>query len=393
MPHDYETLLSQGIVAMPDVAVSESDPYSFCFTTGTSGRPKAVIYRHRDLILSIWQVVHHMALHDTPAQLGMNEVIMPLIPFFHIHGWGVPLIAPYIGSSIVMAGKLTPQEHLQLIKRHAVTWCNMVPTQLYRLLGAMSAPWPDPLKVLTGGSAVTAGLANKARQMNVLLSVIYGGSDQLASAISAIPPRLGISSTERTAIITSRVLPLPMVEMTIRDSEGRTIAPDGLSTGEIWVKSPWLPRGYVKDPQASYSAYHDGYFVSGDLGIEFPDGTFAIVDRLNDAVKSGGEWIPTSYLETVISEIEGVDQVAVLSSPDPKWGERPVAVIQTRLALEPETIITYLLAQVEAGRLAKFWIPDRIFYVHDMPLTSTGKIHKRNLLAKLEQMPEYPHQS
>ncbi len=393
MPRDYEALLSQGGATAPTTAVSETDPYSFCFTTGTSGRPKAVIYRHRDVILSALQMVHHMAMHDTPAHLGMNEVLMPLIPFYHINGWGIPLIAPYIGASSVMFGKISPKEQIDLIKRHAVTWCNMVPTQLHRLLEALSAPFPEPLKVLTGGSAVTSGLAHQAKLMNLKLSVIYGGSDQLATAISAVPPRAGISTPERASITTSRVLPLPMVEMTIRDADGAVIAPDGLSTGEIWVKSPWLPRSYVKDPQASYDSYQGGFFVTGDLGIGFPDGTFAIVDRLNDAVKSGGEWIPTSYLETVISEIDGIDQVAVLPSSDPKWGERPVAVVQTHLALEPEVIIQYLLGQVELGRLAKFWIPDRIFYVHDMPLTSAGKIHKRNLMAKLEQTPEYPQQA
>ena len=390
MGKEFSGLMSQGMPAAPDLSLKETDPYSVCFTTGTTGRPKAALYRHRDLVLTSWQIVHHMALHDTPARLGMNEVILPLIPFFHMHGWGIPFMAPYIGASVVLAGKVSPASQAKLIYRHGVTWSSMVPTQLQALLKTLTEPLSEPLKVLTGGTAVTSGLAHRAEQLQIALSVIYGGADQLGSAISAVPPHTALSSVDRSLILTARVLPLPAVEMTVRDQNGHTLPPDGLSTGEIWIRSPWLPQGYFKNPQASQSSYRDGYFVSGDLGIGFPDGTFAVVDRLSEAVKIGDEWIPTHFLETMISDIEGIEQVAVLPLISPQWGDRPVAVIQTHQPIEPEAITTYLQTQAEAGRIRQFWIPERIFYIAKMPLTSAGKINKQTLVAKLDQLPEYP---
>lgn len=391
MPTQYDGLIRHGKPHFPRVTIHETDPFSIGFTTGTTGRPHGVLYRHRDLLLSSWQIVHHLALQDTPARLGPDETLLPLIPFFHIHGWGIPFIAPYIGASLVLSPKLSPRDQVELIAQHHVTWANMVPTQLYRLLEVLSGPLDDPLKVLTGGSALTYGLAKKASHFHVEISVIYGGTDQLASAISSIPPHSVLSSPEREKILSGRVMPLPMVEISLHDDQGQILDANGLNIGEIWIKSPWLPTEYVGDPQASKQAFRDGYFASGDLGILYPDGTLAIVDRLKDAIKSGGEWIAVNVLETILSEIDGIDQVAILTAPDPKWGERPVAVIQTRQAIDPDMILDYLAHQVNAGRIPKFWIPDHIFYIKDMPLTSAGKIHKQNLAAKLDMLPQDPH--
>ncbi|PSR37274.1 MAG: AMP-dependent synthetase [Sulfobacillus thermosulfidooxidans] len=370
--------------------IHENDPYSLCFTTGTTGRPKATLYRHRDVLLSSWQMVHHLALHDTPARLGMNEVILPLIPFFHMHGWGIPFIAPYVGASVVLAGKISPQEQAALIYRHGVTWSNMVPTQLQALLNVLTDPPTEPLKVLTGGMPITAGLVRRANERHVALSVVYGGADQLAAAISAVPPHTALSSVEQATVLATRLLPLPMVEIRVCDEAGHDVPHDGKSTGELWVKSPWLPSGYWHNQAATLSHYREGYFVSGDLGTPFPDGTIAVIDRLTEAVKWENQWIPTHYLETIISEIEGIDQVAVLPVMSPQWGDKPVAVVQTRQAIDPEMVTAYLHDQALAGRIAPIWVPERIFYITTMPLTSAGKINKADLLAKLDQLPEYP---
>ncbi len=390
MPTQYEALVAEGNEKFPDLPLKESDPFSIGFTTGTSGRPRAVLYRHRDILLSSWQVVHHLALHDSLAKPTSEDTMLCLIPFAHAHGWGIPFIAPYIGASLALSQKLSPADQVEMIQKRHVSWANMVPSQLYRLLENLPEPLGNTLKVLVGGSALTHGLAKKAQNLGIQLAVIYGGADQLASAICAPPGPHTLLPSETDTLPTQRLMPLPGVEIQIRDDNLIPINPKAGVVGEIWVKSLWLPKEYLHDQDATQKSFREGWFATGDLGIGYEDGTVAVVDRLQEAIKSGGEWIAVNLLETILSELDEIDQVAILAQPDPKWGERPVAVVQTRHFLEPETIIAYLMNQVEAGRIPKFWIPDHIFYIKEMPLTSVGKIHKQNLASKLDMLSQEP---
>ncbi|MDI3317595.1 MAG: AMP-binding protein [Bacillota bacterium] len=290
---------------------------------------------------------------------------------------------------------------------------NMVPTQLDMLLEAAAARQLDrlPVKVLTGGSALAAGLASRARALGVRYSLIYGGSDQLATAISVVPEEVDPASDAGAEILRTGTRPLPMVEVEIRDAAGRPVPHDGRSIGEVHVRSPWLPpEGYHGDAEASDAAYRDGWFRSGDLAVRLPNGLVYVVDREKDAIKSGGEWIPSAVLEAVISRHPKVASVAVLAQPDPRWGERPVAVIQPKeappapsapgasaapgassapgasaapAAFDEGELLDFLRAAVEAGEIARFWIPDRVVVVPELPVTSAGKIHKAALRAQL----------
>lgn len=390
MPTQYENLIAQGDEKFPDVQLKESDPFSIGFTTGTTGRPRAVVYRHRDVLLSSWQVVHHLAIHDSSARLKPEDTMLCLIPFAHAHGWGIPFMAPYIGASLVLSQNLSPHDQVETIIRNHVTWANMVPTQLYRLLEALPGPLDDTLKVLVGGSALTHGLAKKALSFGLKLAAVYGGADQLASAISTVPLQSDLLPSDNEILLTQRLMALPGVEIEIRDDSSLPLSPSSAHAGEIWVKSPWIPTEYLHDPTSTEKSFRDGWFATGDLGIGSEDGTILVVDRLQEAIKSGGEWIAVNLLETILSEIDGIDQVSILAKSDPKWGERPVAVVQTRHFVEPEIITAYLTRQVESGRIPKFWIPDHIFYIKEMPLTSAGKIHKQNLAAKLDMLSRDP---
>lgn len=379
---DYEDLLSgEEAGSTPDPGVTNSDPYSLLHTTGTTGRPKAMRYRHRDIVQAPLQIAHHLALHKTGAKLTAGDVVMPLIPFFHIHAWGAPIFAPYLGLKLVLPGKATPAEQLHLIQTEGVTWSNMVPTQLMMLLEAARDAGDAvlPLKVLTGGSRLPAGLAARAHQAGVRFSVIYGGSDQLCTAITVSPHLPG--SREDLEALSARLAPIPMVRMFIRGEDGGTVPADGQSVGELWVESPWLPDGYVGDEAATQATYADGGFRTGDLAVAHPDGTFSVVDRVKDAIKSGGEWIIPSAIESVLSELAGVRMAAVIARPDERWGERPVAILAADEPVDLSAVEAHLAQAVADGRLARFWLPDAIHIVQDLPLTSAGKVDKMALHA------------
>ncbi|EKP95142.1 AMP-binding protein [Thermaerobacter subterraneus] len=392
----HEDLVHEGRAEVPDEAekVRETDPYSIFYTTGTTGRPKGMLYRHRDMLLASLGILHHLAIHPTGAAAGSRDVYMPCIPFFHIHGWGTALFVPYLGAKLVLPGKATPAEQLRLILDEGVTWSNMVPTQLHMLLEAADQAGVGELKgykVLTGGSPVPSGLARRARERGIAYSVIYGGSDQLAATISVVPRGVEPGTPEAWEALRTNMLPLAMVEVRLEGDNGQPVPADGKSIGEVLVRSPWLPDGYYKDPERSRGVYEDGWFRSGDLGVMNPDGTLYVVDRKKDAVKSGGEWIATGVLEALISEHPDVAAVAVIARPDERWGERPLAVVQPRGGLADEeararleeSLRAHLATAVERGRLARFWIPDRFVFVEQLPLTSAGKINKVALRREL----------
>ncbi len=374
-PH-YESLISDGRYQVPDSAslVSPNDRYSLFYTTGTTGQPKGLSYTHRQMLSGALQIAHHLALHDTGATLSSRDIIMPAIPFFHIHGWGVPFTAPYIGAGLVLPERGGPAQQRALIDQYGVTWSNMVPTQLVMLLDA--APGPLNLKILTGGSPLSMGLARRAASRGIRVSVIYGGSDQLGSAISTAP---GLTGDAQLEALASWLTPFPMVRIEVRDADGRPVEPDGATLGEVWVQSPWLPRGYLDNPSASDAAFRDGWFRSGDLATRSPDGHIMVWDRMSDAVKSGGEWIVTSRVESIISELPGVKAVAVIAVSDERWGERPKAIIVADSTVDAHQVRDVLNRAVQAGRLAKFWIPEIIDWVNELPMTSAGKINKAKL--------------
>lgn len=376
--HFYEDLVSIGELKIPPQAetISENDSYSIFYTTGTTGKPKGIRYTHRKILSGALQLFHHLGLHRTGASIDSSHTIMPLIPFFHIHAWGTALAAPYLGVKIVLPERATPEIQVELIKKEGVNWLNMVPTQLDMLL---DVPGFGGVKVLTGGSALPTGLAQKAWNVGVRFSLIYGGSDQLATSISIVPDNMDINSQEAMNWLRSKMLPLPMVKVAIKDSNGNELPQDGKSVGEIWVSSPWIPGEYYKDPERSAEAYINGWFRTGDLGTMYPDGSLVVADREKDAVKSGGEWIMTSVLEAVISEHPKVAVAAVIAKEDERWGERPLALIKASENLSKDEIRKFMEQKVREGKIAKFWIPDDFIFVEDLPITSAGKINKAEL--------------
>jgi acyl-CoA synthetase (AMP-forming)/AMP-acid ligase II len=352
------------------------DDYSvIMFTSGTTGLPKAVRYTHEKMLHGALSIAHQLVIHETPAKLTGNDVMFPQIPIYHILAWGTVFIAPYMGLKLIMGGKFDPAGAVRLMKEEGVTWINAVPTMINMLLE--TGEDLSGLKILVGGSPVTSDLARKMESRGIKFTTIYGATDMLAASI-AIQTSYAKSKPGYIREVTH---PVPFAEFKI-------VQPEGLSgdMGEIYFRAPWLPGEYYKDEEKTREAYtEDGWFITGDVGTIMPDGGIKVLDRVKDAIKSGGEWIPSSILESAISEVEWVEYVAVVGKKDEKWDERPVAIIKPTEMQKAnvEEVKSHLLKLVEEGRIAKWWIPEEIIFVEEMPLTSTGKISKLTLKQKL----------
>ncbi|VAW27900.1 Long-chain-fatty-acid--CoA ligase, partial [hydrothermal vent metagenome] len=229
----YEDLLEQGEEKEPAGAaqVKENDIFSIFYTTGTTGKPKGIQYKHKTLLYGTLQLFHHLALHKYGARVSSRNVYMPLIPFFHIHAWGMAFFPIYVGAKLVLPGTADPAGQMALIQKEKVSWMNMVPTQLQMLLDQKGF---SNINVLTGGSPFASGIAQKAQDAGVNFSLIYGGSDQLATAISVVPEEVEPDTAEALEWRRVGMRPLPLVEVSLRDKSGNEVPHDGKSLGAVW---------------------------------------------------------------------------------------------------------------------------------------------------------------
>lgn len=383
----YDDLVKNREVEEPKVDVTGNDYFSILFTSGTTGLPKAVRYTHEKFVHGALAIAYQLGMYNTPASLHQGDVIMPLIPFYHIHSWGSFIHAPYLCDKYVLMGRFTPDKALALLEAEGVTWINAVPTMVYMLMevaekmNKLSAL--RGLKALVGGMPITSGLAKKMYDAGIRFSSIYGGTDMLATSISLAPTKYN-SIDEFLDYIRLTTHPVPFVEIRIVDpNTGVDVKPGQM--GEVWLRAPWLPYEYYKDPNKTKESYVGSWFRTGDIGMVISDGGLRVLDRLKDVIKSGGEWIPTAILESIISNIPGVDLVAVVGKPHEKWGERPIAVVKLKegFNLTKEDIYNALNKEVEAGKIPKWWIPDDIVFVKEIPMTSTGKIDKKAIKSQI----------
>jgi len=361
----YGALLESG-----EPHAGEPDPdadYVLLYTSGTTGRPKGVLYPQWKMVLGGLSIAWQLSSYETPARLSSGDTMLSLIPMFHILSWGSIFIAPYLGAKLVFLEKFDPRAFAAAVRGEGVTWFNAVPTMLYMLLEA-GAPL-EGLKALVGGSPLPESLWRRLRERGLRVSMIYGATDMLAASITVTTDHTSPDEPPATTH------PVPFAELRVVRGDG-TPAPPG-ELGEILYRSPWMPSGYYRRPEKTREAFRGGWFHTGDIGVATPDGGVRVLDRVKDAVKSGGEWIPTSILESIIGEVEGVRLAAVVPVEHEKWGERPVAVYTGTAS--PEEVRRHLERAVEEGRIAKWWMPDEIIRVEELPLTSTGKINKLDL--------------
>ena len=388
----YDDLTSGSDSTYEFPELDENTRATLFYTSGTTGMPKGVWFTHRQLVLHTLVTQIGLAGGLPQNRLEVRDAVLPLVPFFHVHSWGIPYGVGLNGQKTVLAGKYDPSNILELISREKITYSNMVPTVLNMLLNHPDVEkYADALskwKVSVGGAALPRELAVRARKLGIHVMAGYGLSETAPVLTLANPTERNMNLSEEElldAVLLKTGIPMPLVQLRVVDSQMKDVPRDNKTTGEIVVRCPWLTREYFKDPAKTEDLWRGGWLHTGDMAVLDQEGYVMIVDRIRDAIKSGGEWIPTIILEDLLVRHPAVLEAAVIGAKDKKWGERPLAVVslkknQTATSSELKKHMDGFVAE---GKIAKFWAPDTYVVLEgQLPKTSTGKIDKKPLREK-----------
>jgi fatty-acyl-CoA synthase len=381
---EYEAMLADADPSFRFPELDEDTLATVFYTTGTTGLPKGVSSSHRQLVL------HTLAIRAAltgPGHGRFNEggVYMPLTPMFHVHAWGMPYLATMLGVKQVYPGHYVADALVELVQRERVTFSHCVPTILRMVLasarskGVTFSGW----SVVIGGSAMPQELARQALQLGVDVFGGYGMSETCpVLTLARLTPEAEAWEIDRQLEVRCKAgRPIPMVQLRIVDEAMNDLPHDNASQGEVVARAPWLTQGYWHDAQSSEMLWSGGWLHTGDLGVMDEQGYLRITDRIKDVIKTGGEWVSSLDLENLIAKHSGVAEVAVIGVPDPKWTERPLAVVVAKPGNETtEAGIKALLGELVAeGVIPRYWIPEHIVLAEALPRTSVGKIDKKAL--------------
>jgi fatty-acyl-CoA synthase len=381
---DYEALLAAGDPGYVFPDFDENTHATMFYTTGTTGLPKGVYFSHRQLVL------HTLAGQAALAGNGhgsfnADDVYMPVTPMFHVHAWGLPYIATALGVKQVYPGRYAPDLLVDLIAKEKVTFSHCVPTILQMMLGCPKAKGFDfkGWKVIIGGAALPQAFAKAALERGIDIYSGYGMSETCPLvSLARLKPEWEEWDLDRQAEIRCKTgRPVPLVDLRIVDGEMNDVPRDGISAGEIVLRAPWLTQGYLHDPDNSAKLWHGGWMHTGDIAVIDRDGYVKITDRLKDVIKTGGEWVSSLDLEDLILKHPGIAEAAVIGVPDPKWTERPLAVVVAKPGhrVSASEVKATLLEFSGKGFISRYAVPDRIVFVASLPRTSVGKLDKKAL--------------
>jgi fatty-acyl-CoA synthase len=387
---EYEALLAAADPWRDFPELDESTRATTFYTTGTTGQPKGVYFCHRQLVL------HALSTRAALAAIGNSwfnddDVYMPITPMFHVHAWGYPYIATMLGVKQVYCGRFIADSVLALFQREKVTLSHCVPTILRMLLnsakksGTQLSGW----KMIIGGAPMPQALAQEALELGLDVYAGYGMSEACPTlTISGLMPKMNSWGRERQVEVRCRAgRPLPLVQIRIVDGEMNDLPHDGKTSGELVARAPWLTQGYLKDLKTSEKLWEGEWLHTGDLATIDADGYVKITDRLKDVIKSGGEWVSSLQLEDLILRHPGVAEVGVIGVPDPKWIERPLALLVVKPGQEVSEghIRAELLSFAAKGFIPRYAVPDRIVFLDALPKTSVGKLDKKVLRERYGQ--------
>lgn len=367
--------------------VSEDQPLGLCFTSGTTGKPKGVEYTHRML----WT---NTMSNLTPQGHGVTEsdVVLHTVPMFHVAGWGLPYSATAAGAAQVYPGPAPSSAKLaRLIEEEGVTLTAGVPTVWIDLLEYVETNDVDLSslrRIIAGGAPIPESVIRTYRDTHgVEMRQVWGMTETFTGAISYPTSAVRDAGTEAEVRKRARAgLPPPGVEFKLLDDEGEELPWDGESYGTLVVRGPWFADGYFERPDATAEAFDGDWFHTGDIATVDSDGYIDIVDREDDMIKSGGEWISSVELENTLMEHEAVREAAVIGIPDDRYQERPAAYVSVSGSADRdgEGIVPELSALVR-DRFPKWWTPDEFRFVEEIPRTSTGKFDKKSLREQFDQ--------
>ncbi|MEO7386086.1 MAG: long-chain fatty acid--CoA ligase [Gammaproteobacteria bacterium] len=371
----YETLLEGASTVFEWPALDERSASALCYTSGTTGNPKGVLYSHRSSVLHALST----ASADVMGACAMDTVL-PVVPMFHVNAWGIPFLAPMVGAKLVLPGRGAgdPATLVDLINSEQVTLALGVPTvwlALLQHLATTGTSLPSLKRTVVGGAACPATVIDEFRERHGVETHHAWGMTETSPLGTFNSPKPGhelLSPDAQRALKAKQGRGVFGVELRIVDDDGRDLPRDGQKFGALQVRGPFVASGYFDlDPGETHTA--DGWFNTGDVATIDPEGYLQITDRTKDVIKSGGEWISSIEVENLAMEHPAIAEAAVIGVTHPKWSERPllVAVLKPGEAVSSDDLLAFL-----AGRVASWWVPDDVIFVAELPHTGTGKVSK-----------------
>ncbi|TDY19974.1 fatty-acyl-CoA synthase [Paraburkholderia sp. BL6665CI2N2] len=351
-----------------------------CYTSGTTGNPKGVLYSHRSTVLHTYA----SALPDS-LSCSASEVIMPVVPMFHVNAWGLPYSAPLVGAKLVLPGpRLDGASLYELLEREKITFSAGVPTVWLGLLEYVRSnnlAFSTFRRTGIGGSAVSRSMIRAFKGLGV--DVLHGWgmteTSPLGTSCTLRGQHAALSESEQEKVVEKQGPVIAGIDMKIDDGDGRELPWDGKAAGDLFVRGPWVIDSYYGNDT---SPLQDGWFPTGDVATIDADGYMQITDRSKDVVKSGGEWISSIDVENIAAAHPAVHMAACIAVRHPKWGERPllVAVKKAGANVSRDELLEFF-----EGKVAKWWVPDDVVFVDAMPMTATGKFQKAALREQFKE--------